>query len=537
MDYIALYRKYRPQTFDEVVEQESVVKVLRAELKQGKISHAYLFAGPKGSGKTTIARIFAKGLNCVNGPTDTPCLKCDNCIAITNGASLDVIEIDAASNRGIDEIRNLKEHVQYVPVNSKYKVYIIDEAHMLTPQAFNALLKTLEEPPKNVVFILATTESDKIPPTISSRCERLYFKPISIKGLSKKVQEIAKKEGAEITDAASELIARVSSGSLRNALSLLEQVITVSSAIDEDTVRNLLDIPDEKFVLNLASALIQGRTEMIFSSIRQMEVNGRDPKIFLNELGEFFEDLLAMKLGNNALVEEKRDKEVVAEMKELLKTTTLRKLVEISKIFIDISNKIKTYKDTYFAILVEFLDYLKGFEDFEGRIEKPVVEENISLKSVKTEEPQFTQEPVIEETLPTENDNRLEEKKSIGEIDIEKISALWDAIINEVKQKSVPTATLLVKCKPVAVKNEVVEILPDKPFVLNILKEKGNIDIVEGALRKLTGKQLKVTYIEPKEEPKITKEEKIKQIENKKEIQEILNLFEGTITDIKEEKK
>jgi hypothetical protein len=242
-------------------------------------------------------------------------------------------------------------------------------------------------------------------------------------------------------------------------------------------------------------------------------------------------------LGNNTLVEEKRDKEVVAEMKELLKTTTLRKLVEISKIFIDISSKIKTYKDTYFAILVEFLDYLKGFEDFEGRIEKPVVEENISLKSVKTEEPQFTQEPVIEETLPTENDNRLEEKKSIGEIDIEKISALWDAVINEVKQKSVPTATLLVKCKPVAVKNEVVEILPDKPFVLNILKEKGNIDIVEGALRKLIGKQLKVTYIEPKEEPKITKEEKIKQIENKKEIQEILNLFEGTITDIKEEKK
>ncbi|PMP82572.1 MAG: hypothetical protein C0175_03345 [Caldisericum exile] len=324
MDYIALYRKYRPQTFDEVAEQNSVVKVLKAELKQKKISHAYLFAGPKGSGKTTIARIFAKGLNCVNGPTDTPCLKCDNCVSIANGTSLDVIEIDAASNRGIDEIRSLKEHVQYVPVSSKYKVYIIDEAHMLTPQAFNALLKTLEEPPQNVVFILATTEADKIPPTIISRCERLYFKPISIQGLSNKIKEITKLEGAQISDAAAELIARVSSGSLRNALSLLEQVITVSDLIDESTVRNLLDIPDEKFILNFSSALIQGKVDSIFEGIRQIEVNGKDPKTFINELSEFFEDLLIMKLGNSENIEYKRDAAIISEMKELLKFTSLK---------------------------------------------------------------------------------------------------------------------------------------------------------------------------------------------------------------------
>ncbi|MGB9793604.1 DNA polymerase III subunit gamma/tau [Caldisericum exile] len=529
MDYIALYRKYRPQTFDEVVEQNSVVKVLKAELKQKKISHAYLFAGPKGSGKTTIARIFAKGLNCVNGPTDTPCLKCDNCVSIANGTSLDVIEIDAASNRGIDEIRSLKEHVQYVPVSSKYKVYIIDEAHMLTPQAFNALLKTLEEPPQNVVFILATTEADKIPPTIISRCERLYFKPISIQGLSNKIKEITKLEGAQISDAAAELIARVSSGSLRNALSLLEQVITVSDLIDESTVRNLLDIPDEKFILNFSSALIQGKVDSIFEGIRQIEVNGKDPKTFINELSEFFEDLLIMKLGNSESIEYKRDAAIVSEMKELLKFTSLKKLIEISKILLDISNKVKFYKDVYFAMLVDFLDNL-------GILEETLeIKQKIESKTVI----ESTVEENISENLLVQKKELVKEEPTIIEqnLDIERIKLLWETIVNEVKQRNIPAGTLLSKATPVSVKDGIIEILPDKPFALNVLKTRENIEILEEMLKKITGKTFKVTYLEPKIEPKITKEEKIKEIENKKEIKEILELFEGTIVDIKEDKK
>lgn len=535
MDYIALYRKYRPQGFEEVVEQEAVVKILRAELSQKKISHAYLFAGPKGSGKTTIARIFAKGLNCTEGPTDTPCLKCDNCLAIASGTSLDVIEIDAASNRGIDEIRNLKEHVQYVPVSSKYKVYIIDEAHMLTPQAFNALLKTLEEPPQNVVFILATTEADKIPPTIASRCERLYFKPISIQGLAKKVREVTNLEGAEISEAASELIARVSSGSLRNALSLLEQVLTVSSSIDEETVRNLLDIPDEKFIINFSSAVIQGKISNVFNGIRQIEVNGRDPKIFLNELNDFFEDLLTLKLGDSKIVEEKRDRKIVTEMKELVKLTTLKKLVEISKILIDISNKTKIYKDTYFAILVEFLDYMKAFEEQET-VKGIAQDLEKSLQEPEEIKQQYPEKIEIDEKALS-NIQESRDDSDVKEIDIEKIKIIWDSIVNEVKQKNVPTATLLLKATPVAVRDGIIEILPDKPFALNILKSKDNIEIIEESIRKLTGKTFKIIFVEPKEEPKMTKEEKIKEIENKKEIKEILKLFEGSITDVKEEKK
>ncbi|BAL80965.1 DNA polymerase III subunit gamma/tau [Caldisericum exile] len=531
MEYIALYRKYRPQTFDEVVEQDAVVKVLRAELKQKKVSHAYLFAGPKGSGKTTIARIFAKGLNCVNGPTDTPCLKCDNCIAITNGTSLDVIEIDAASNRGIDEIRSLKEHVQYVPVNSKYKVYIIDEAHMLTPQAFNALLKTLEEPPQNVVFILATTEADKIPPTISSRCERLYFKPISIKRLSKKIKEVAQSEDVQITDAASELIARASSGSLRNALSLLEQVITVSNNIDENIVRNILDIPDENFVLNFAKALIQGNVDFIFDGIRQLEVSGLDPKIFINEMTEFFEDLITLKLGASDTVEEKRDATTFSDMKEIIKVATLRKLIEVSKVLLEALNKVKIYKDLYFALLVEFLDNLGNFED------------NLSGKqSVGREDAsQFISKEKVDKIILAQekkSSEKIEEPETqTQEIDIERIKYLWETIVNEVKQKSIPASTMLLKSAPVSVKDGVIEIIPDKPFALNVLKSKDNIEILEEALKKITGKSFKVVYIEPKIEPKISKEERIKEIENKKEIREILDLFEGTITDIKEDKK
>ena len=293
MNYIALYRKYRPQTFEEVVEQDTIVKILRQALKQNKIAHAYLFAGPKGSGKTTVARIFAKGLNCINGPTDAPCMKCKNCISITNGTNLDVLEIDAASNRGIDEIRDLKEKVYYVPVASKYKVYIIDEAHMLTMQAFNALLKTLEEPPSNVVFILATTEPDKIPSTIVSRCERFYFKPISAQGLFNKIKDVATQEKVEISDGAALLISKFSSGSLRNALSILDQAITMyGEKIDEDGIRSLLDVPNENIFTDYLYALLKNDTNAIINILNMVKEGGRDPKIFINELIDYIQDII-----------------------------------------------------------------------------------------------------------------------------------------------------------------------------------------------------------------------------------------------------
>jgi len=221
---MALYRKYRPQTFEEVVGQSHVTEILTKALDNQKISHAYLFAGPKGSGKTSCARIFAKGLNCETGITSKPCNECESCKLINEGHSLDVIEIDAASNRGVDEIRELRERVKYRPAQSRYKVYIIDEAHMLTREAFNALLKTLEEPPEYVVFILATTDPQKIPPTVLSRCQRFRFKKLTSDEVFQILENVCKSEGFSYQREALELIAEVSDGAVRDALNLLEQI-------------------------------------------------------------------------------------------------------------------------------------------------------------------------------------------------------------------------------------------------------------------------------------------------------------------------
>jgi len=244
MNYVALYRKWRSQKFSEVVGQEHIVRALSNAIKMGWISHAYLFAGPRGTGKTTVARIFAKALNCREGPTVDPCNKCDQCISIQQGTSLDVIELDAASNRGIDEIRNLREQTRFVPMGGRYRVFIIDEAHMLTQEAFNALLKTLEEPPPGIMFILATTDPQKIPPTIISRCLRFDFRRIPDELIEKRLEEIARGESIEYEKGALEILARYADGSLRDALAYMEEAILYGGgSLKEKDVVECLGVP------------------------------------------------------------------------------------------------------------------------------------------------------------------------------------------------------------------------------------------------------------------------------------------------------
>ena len=235
--YVPLYRKYRPQTLEEVVGQEHIKKALTNAIELNKIAHAYLFTGPRGTGKTSSARILAKSLNCKNGPTVKPCGKCESCIDITNSTPVDVIEIDAASNRKVEDAQNILEKIQYVPVNGKYKIYIIDEVHMLSNTAFNALLKTLEEPPENVIFILATTEPQKVLDTIKSRCQRFDFKRITTEDIVKHLEYISKQEGINIEKEALYAIAKNSAGGMRDSISLLDQlsVLGTTTAI---TVRS-----------------------------------------------------------------------------------------------------------------------------------------------------------------------------------------------------------------------------------------------------------------------------------------------------------
>jgi DNA polymerase-3 subunit gamma/tau len=298
MSYQVIARKWRPQTFEDVVGQSATAQTLRNAILQNRIAHAYLFAGARGVGKTTTARILAKALNCAHGPTATPCNTCDSCKEITSGNSIDVLEIDAASNRGIDEIRELRENVKYAAARDRFKVFIIDEVHMLTTEAFNALLKTLEEPPSHVVFVLATTELHKVPATILSRCQHFNFRAISYREILDRLQHISREEQVQISEEALGAIARGSEGSMRDAQSLLDQVISFcGNEVEDEAVRNLLGIIPQQILQEFTEAIVQSDSKRILLLVDQLAQSGRNLQHFVREMLSHFRNLLMVKIA------------------------------------------------------------------------------------------------------------------------------------------------------------------------------------------------------------------------------------------------
>lgn len=291
--YLALYRKYRPQNFSEVVEQEHIVKTLINQIKFDKISHAYLFTGSRGTGKTSIAKIFARAINCTNLSDDgSPCGVCDVCKSLS-GTSIDVLEIDAASNNGVDEIRDLREKVKYPPVVGKYKVYIIDEVHMLSISAFNALLKTLEEPPANTVFILATTEVHKLPATILSRCLRFDFKLVSLEGLTNHLKNILSKEGVKFEDSAVNVIARAGEGSVRDTLSIADRCVSFAgNELTYQKVVDVLGVSKRETLIKMTEMILNRDIGNALTEIDNVLSSGKSPLVFSNDLISYFRDLL-----------------------------------------------------------------------------------------------------------------------------------------------------------------------------------------------------------------------------------------------------
>ncbi|MCI8336626.1 MAG: DNA polymerase III subunit gamma/tau [Peptococcaceae bacterium] len=297
MSYTALYRKFRPGDFRELVGQAHISKTLQHALETGRIVHAYLFCGPRGTGKTSTAKILAQAVNCLHLQNGEPCGECEACKRIKEGQSLDIMEIDAASNRGIDEIRDLRERVRYAPAQEKFKVYIIDEVHMLTNEAFNALLKTLEEPPAHVIFILATTEAHKIPLTVLSRCQRFDFRRISLVDISLRLKEVAEKEHIAITQEAVEAIAKKAEGGLRDAMSLLDQCVSFApDEVTAETVAMVLGAMDGDFIAGMAAALYQQNLSFILEGIEQLVSQGKDLRQFLQDLLEHFRSLALFQL-------------------------------------------------------------------------------------------------------------------------------------------------------------------------------------------------------------------------------------------------
>lgn len=285
MAYIALYRKWRPALFEDVVGQRHITDTLQKAIETDKVAHAYLFSGPRGTGKTSTAKIFAKALNCIHGPTAHPCNECEVCRHITSGESLDVVEIDAASNRSIEDIRTLRETIKFMPAEGHKKIYIIDEVHMLTTEAFNALLKTLEEPPAHVVFILATTEPEKIPMTILSRCQRYEFRRITSEDIAARLVYVAQQEHIDMTKGAAHILAVQADGGMRDALSMLDQCVSnASGPIDEALVRNLLGLIGRDWLFTLSNAVFENRGDAIIKAVDDIVHMGKEPRVILTEL-------------------------------------------------------------------------------------------------------------------------------------------------------------------------------------------------------------------------------------------------------------
>ncbi len=307
MSYLVLARRWRPQKFDDIAGQEHITRTLQNAIRSQRIAHAYLFAGVRGVGKTTAARILAKALNCDRGPTSEPCNQCSQCEEITQGNSIDVLEVDGASNRGIDEIRQIIENARYQPAKSRFKIYIIDEVHQVTKDAFNALLKTLEEPPPSVKFILATTEPHRLPETILSRCQRYDFRRIGLREIVQRLGTICQSEGLKITDGALVLLAREGEGSMRDAQSLLEQVLACaapeegkgeSAAIDETLVQNLLGLAQRRVLYDLSAAVLQGDARQCLDLVGEVVNQGRDLTRLSRDLVEHFRNLLVARVTN-----------------------------------------------------------------------------------------------------------------------------------------------------------------------------------------------------------------------------------------------
>ncbi|WP_290662067.1 MULTISPECIES: DNA polymerase III subunit gamma/tau [Ignavibacterium] len=472
MAYQVTARKWRPQKFEEVVGQEHITETLKNSLRKNRIAHAYIFTGPRGVGKTTTARILAKALNCLQPVDFEPCNKCEMCKAINEMQSMDIIEIDAATNRGIDEVRTLRESVKYAPTLGKYKVYIIDEVHMLTTESFNAFLKTLEEPPAHTIFVFATTDIHKVPPTIISRCQRFDFRRLQIETIKHQLKKIADEEKIKIDDKALTIIAKKADGAMRDAQSYFDQVIAFcGEEVESETVSKILNLIDEETYFNISDAIVSKNFHIVFETINTIYQNGWDFTEFLDGLIEHFRNILTVVLTNKTNQIESAEiykQRYISSAKEFSKGDLLRILHFLSKSQQELrfSNNQKLKMEIILSHLIG-LEKSATISEIISAIDKgnsnEITEEPVKKKDIdKVSEPKT---PLVKSNTSAigkkssdyvDSDSKtvqLKSKTSIssGQNNIDEIISKWKLFVDDIsKEKALLLAPIFNKVLPFA---------------------------------------------------------------------------------------
>jgi len=545
MSYEVLARKWRPQVFQDIIGQEHITQTLMNAIKTDRLAHAYLFGGPRGIGKTSVARILAKAINCREGAPGIPCNKCQSCVGITDGSSVDVQEIDGASNRGIDEIRQLRESVKYMPSSSAFRIYIIDEVHMLTLYAFNALLKTLEEPPAHVKFIFATTETHKVPVTVLSRCQRFDFKKIPLAQIVGHLEKIAKEENIEISKSGLALIAREADGCMRDAQSLLDQVIAFAGEKAEDShITEVLGIIDRDIIFEASRAIIEGSPDKCLTIVDQIYNYGYDIKEFYRELMEQFRNLLVSVLAsqNNLIDMSESEKEEARRQAEQAGSEKLQILLNFlinREQDLRFTSTPRLILETTMIKLCRFGDFLSFGELLEkiGALEKRLLTASATCDQPKSD---HVSDPAaqwvsskLEEVVVEEKDVKTghdgEHNKNQG----------WDDFLKFLEPKSKPMFNVLKGWQFLNLTEETLEIARgNQSFSASYFDDKDRYEQLSSFCRDFFQRDIRIIIVtnnrpaSQKKLPSITENpgsEATKHSDLPQPVQDILNMFQGEI--------